>query len=133
MRRLISIERKTIKQKVPIGMQELNKKDTVIEGFSDASLGNMRGEKTQIGYIVSIKDDEGNICPVMGKSKVVKRITRSTLDAETLAMEEGLENGIWIGRIREEIYGEKVKVIGYTDSKNEGGKKQEDKNRDSIH
>ena len=78
----------------------------------------MRGEKTQIGYIVSIKDDEGNICPVMWKSKVAKRITRSTLDAETLAMEEGLENGIWIGRIWEEIYGKKVTVIGCTDSKN---------------
>ena len=55
--------------------------------------------------IVSIKDDEGNSCPVMWKSKVAKRITRSTLDAETLAMEEGLENGIWIGRIWEGIYG----------------------------
>ena len=53
----------------------------------------MRGEKTQIGYVVSIRD--GDTCPIMGKSKVGKRITRSTLDAETLAMEEGLENGIW--------------------------------------
>ena len=78
----------------------------------------MRGEKTQIGYIVSVKDDEGNICPVMRKSKVGKRITRSTLDAETLAMEEGLENGIWIGRIWEKIYGKKVTVIGYTDGTN---------------
>ena len=42
-------------------MQVLNKKDRVIEVFNDVSLGNMRGEKTQIGYIVSIKDDDGNI------------------------------------------------------------------------
>ena len=70
--------------------------------FSDASLGNMRGEKTQIGYIVNLKDDEGNICPIIWKSKGAKRKTRTTLDAETLAMEEGLENGIWIGRIWEE-------------------------------
>ena len=78
----------------------------------------MRGEKTKIGYIVSIKDDEGNSYPVMWKPKVAKRITRSTLDAETLAMEEGLENGIWIERIWGEIYGKKLEVIGYTDSKN---------------
>ena len=78
----------------------------------------MKGEKTQIGYIISLKDDEGNICPIMYKSKVAKRITRSTLDVETLAMEEGLENGIWIGRIWEEIYGKKLKVIGYTDNRN---------------
>ena len=43
----------------------------------------------------------------MWKSKVAKIITRSTLDAETLAMEEGLENMIWIRRIWEEIYGKK--------------------------
>ena len=73
MRRLISIERKTTKQKVQIGIQRLNKRDTVIEVFSDASLGNIRGEKTQIGYY--IQDDEGNSCPVMWKSKVTKRIT----------------------------------------------------------
>ena len=54
----------------------------------------------------------------MWKSKVAKRITRSTLDAETLVMEEGLQNGIWIERICEEIYGKKLKVIAYTDSKN---------------
>ena len=62
-------------------------------------LGNMKGEKTQIGYIVSIKDDEGNICLIIWKFKVVKRINRSTLDTGTLGMEEGLENGVWIGRI----------------------------------
>ena len=56
---------------------------------------------------MSIKNDERNKSPVMWKSKVAKRITRSTLDAETLAMEEGLENGIWIGRIWEEIYGKR--------------------------
>ena len=83
MRRLISIERKTAKQKVQIRIQGLNKGDMVILVFSDASLGNMRGEKTQIGYIISLKDDEGNICPIMWKSKVAKRITRSTMDAET--------------------------------------------------
>ena len=69
------------------------------------SLGNMIGEKTQIGYTEGIKDDGGNICPIVWKSKVAKRINRSVLDAETLAMEEGLENGIWLGRIWEEIYG----------------------------
>ena len=52
---------------------------------------------------MSIKDDEGNLFPVMWKSKVAKRITRSTLDAEAKAIEQGLENGIWIGRIWEEI------------------------------
>ena len=99
------------------GISELNKKDTVIEVFSDASLGNMRGEKNQIGYIVSMKDDEGNISPVIWKSKVAKRIIRSTLNAENLTMEEGLENGIWIERIWEKMYEKKVTVIGYTDSK----------------
>ena len=67
---------------------------------------------------MSIKDDEGNSCPGMWKSKVAKIISRLTLDAETLAMEEGVENGIWIGGIWEEIYGKKLKVIGYSDSKN---------------
>ena len=56
MRRLIGIERKTT-TKVQTGIQGLNKGDTVIEIFIDASLGNMRGEKNQIGYIVSLRDD----------------------------------------------------------------------------
>ena len=108
----------TIENTKKVGIQGLNKGETIIKVFSDASLGHMKGEKTQIGYIISLKDDEGNICPIMYKSKVAKRITRSTLDVETLAMEEGLENGIWIGRIWEEIYGKKLKVIGYTDNRN---------------
>ena len=47
-----------------------------------------------------------------------KRITRSTLDAETLAMVEGLESGMWIGKIWGEFYGEEIPVVGYTDSMN---------------
>ena len=62
---------------------------------------------------MNIRDGDGNTCPMMWKSKVAKRITRSTL-----VMEEGLENGIWIREIWEEICGERVKVVGYSDSKN---------------
>ena len=82
------------------------------------SLGNMKNEKTQIGYIVRLKDSKGNICALLWKSKVAKRISRSTLDAEALAMAEGLENGMWIQRIWEEIMGRKLELYGFMDSKN---------------
>ena len=127
------------KQRVKMGMQKLGKKEAFIEVYSDGSLGNMRGEKNQIGCVVSIRDGDGNTCPIMWNSKVAKRITRPTLDAETLAMGKELENGICIREILEDIYGERVEVVGYTDNKNQEeavkslkGVKNKNENRNSI-
>ena len=65
-----------------------------------------------------MKDEKGNICPLLWKSKIAKRVTRSTLDAETVALGEGLDNGIWLRRLWEEIEGTKLVVKGFTDSRN---------------
>ena len=99
MRRLIRVEERLKRGSVAVELERLEGRDVFIEVYADASLGNMRGEKTQIAYVVRLRDRRGNTCTILWKSKVAKRITRSTLDAETLAMEEGMECGMWIGKI----------------------------------
>ena len=118
MRRLIRVEERLKRGLVAVELERFEGREVHIEVYADASLGNMRGEKTQIGYMVRLRDGRGNTGPILWKSKVVKRITRSTLDVETLAMEEGLESGMWIGKIWGELYGEEITVVGYTDSMN---------------
>ena len=60
--------------------------------FSDAALGNLNDGKGSVGaYIVWLKDRIGNCCPIAWQSRKIKRVVRSTIAAEGLALLEGLE------------------------------------------
>src|SRR5215469_12363830 len=97
------------------------KGEVEIEIYADASFGNVEGGKTQIGYYIGLKDKEGNTCPIVWKSRVVKRVVSSTLAAETFSVAEAVEWGEYIKHIWEELNnseGEKgVKIDIKTDCK----------------
>ena len=59
--------------------------------FSDASFANLRDGSSQGGYIIFLLGEDNKYAPISWKSKKLKRIIRSTLAAETLALEETLE------------------------------------------
>ncbi|KAA8494667.1 Retrovirus-related Pol polyprotein from transposon TNT 1-94 [Porphyridium purpureum] len=67
-----------------------------IEVFADAAFANNQDLSSQLGYIVCVVNDNGHAVPLLWGSKKARRITRSVLGAEILALAEGFDAGIFI-------------------------------------
>ena len=59
--------------------------------FSDAAFANLKNGSSQGGFIIFLCKSDKNYAPISWKSRKIQRVVRSTLAAETLAMEEALE------------------------------------------
>ena len=74
--------------------QELS--DLKIMVFTDASLGNINDGNGSTGaYIVWLADGTGLCCPLAWHASKIKRVVRSTIAAEALSLQEGLEAGFY--------------------------------------
>src|SRR5678816_2349761 len=93
---LAKVAQRAKKEEIQMKIPKLRKGRMRLEVYSDASFGNVSEGRTQIGYCIRIRDSEGNICPLLWKSKVAKRVVSSTLSAETLSMVEAIE---WLSLI----------------------------------
>ena len=71
--------------------------------FSDASFANMSDCKSQGGFIIFLADEKGKRCPIMWKSRKIRRVVGSTLAAETLALVEVAESAYYLRKILEDI------------------------------
>ena len=89
--------------------------------FTDASLGNINeGTGSTGAHIVWLMDNSGRCCPVTWNAHKIKRVVRSTLAAETLSLQEGLETAYYYRQMVEEILGLESKTIpieAYIDNK----------------
>ena len=97
-------------------MKELN-----IVVFTDASLGNINeGTGSTGAFNIWVMDKTGNCCPIAWNAHKIKRVMRSTLAAEMLSLEEGLEASVFYRQTLEDILGIKSKAIqieAYVDNK----------------
>ena len=84
-----------------------------LEVFSDASLGNVKEGKSQIGYMIGFVDERGCRCPVAWNSKLGSRVARSTIEVEAISFGEA----IFLRKMWKEISGEVLEIVGRTDSK----------------
>ena len=78
-------------------MQELE--ECVMECFSDASFANVPGCGSQGGFIIFLRDSAGSRCPVYWQSRRIRRVVKSTLAAETLALLECVEAAVYLSNI----------------------------------
>ena len=87
-----------------------------IQVFSDASYGNLsEGVHSSEGSIVFITGN-GRCAPISWMSRRVKRVVKSTLAAEGLALGDGLSEAIYLSSILQEmILVPKLPIIGITD------------------
>ena len=69
-------------------MKSLN--DLYIKVFTDASFRNLPDGGSQGGHVVFLTDGVRS-CPVSWHSQKIKRIVKSTIAAETLALADGCE------------------------------------------
>ena len=101
---------------------ELDKmKELKMVVFTDASLGNINEGTGSTGpFIIWVKDKTGNCCPFAWNAHKIKRVVRSTLAAEMLSLQEGLEASVNYRQMLEDILGIKSKSIqleAYDDNK----------------
>ena len=89
--------------------------------FTDASLGNINeGTGSTGAYIVWLMDNTGQCCPIAWNAHKIKRVVRSTLAAETLGLEEGLEASYYYREMMASILGVKPRTVmieAYVDNK----------------
>ena len=87
--------------------------------YTDASLGNL-GEKSTAGFVLFLVGNEGNCAPLAWCSNRIVRVVNSALAAETLAMEQGVNEGIYKREMIEEIFNmprKSLKLHVHIDSK----------------
>lgn len=89
--------------------------------FTDASLGNLNdGVGSTQGVIIWIMDRQGKCCPLFWQAKKIRRVVRSTLAAEALSLQEGLEASFYYRHMLEEILGvpsKSIEIYAFIDNK----------------
>ena len=82
---------------------------------ADASYGNLNaGVDSCMGYLVFMVNNNLS-CPIAWRSGKVKRVVRSTIAAEALALVEGIEEGIYMQNTMSILLNSRVSIIGFTD------------------
>lgn len=87
--------------------------------YSDASFNNIPNGNSQGGYITMLTDKHQRSCPISWKSNKVRRVARSTLAAETLALTDGTDAAYFINKLAQEasLTKQKSTALAYTDNK----------------
>ena len=89
-----------------------------IEVFTDASFASLNDGGSQGAFIVFLKDTAGKRCPLYWQTRRLKRVVKSTLAAETMALLEGAEAGVYLSYVLKEIlHREHIDVHCVTDNK----------------
>ena len=91
--------------------------------YADSSYRNLPNNNSQGGYVILLTDGE-RVCPIIWRSVKIKRVVRSTLSAETLAMADACDVAIYLRYLVEELFPSKVPIICISDNKSlvEGSK-----------
>ena len=71
--------------------------------FSDSSMGNLPDGGTQGGHLILLMGENGRFSPICWQSKRIRRVVRSTLAGETLALADGIDNAIFLATLFSEL------------------------------
>ena len=72
--------------------------------LSDASHANLPdGYSSAGGFIIFLVGENGKSCPIAWEAKKIRRVVKSTLAAETLAMSDAVDVSYYLGRMLSEI------------------------------
>ena len=75
-----------------------NLKDLTLELYADASFGGVdKGLKSTEGYILLLRGEGDKCAAISWRSKLISRVCNSAKSAETLALENAMDNAIYIG------------------------------------
>ena len=109
--------RKCKQRSVSIKFPQLQKPLHLV-AFCDASYANLRDGSSQGGIIVFLKGKNGKVAPLSWASRKIRRVCRSTLTAETLALLEVSETCFWLSNIINELLNDTLETTEiFTDNK----------------
>lgn len=74
-----------------------------LEIYCDASYANLPNGASQGGSIVFMSDKSGKLLPLSWTSRKLRRVVKSTLAAEAMALLDAIDNNIWLIHIISEI------------------------------
>ena len=77
--------------------------DCILECYSDASFANLSDSGSQGGFIIFMKNSRGMRCPLLWQSRKIRRVVKSTLAAETLALLECAEAAVYLKEVISDI------------------------------
>ena len=92
--------------------QSINVENVNILVYSDSLFGNLPDGSSQGGYTILFTDDKGPFSPLTWQSKEIRRIVRSTIAAETLALIDGADPALFLSALFCEIIHESSKYRG---------------------
>ena len=81
----------------------INEENVKIFVYSDSSFGNLLDGSSQGGYTILLADDKGHFLTLTWQSKKIRRIVRSTIAAETLALMDGADSALFLSALFCEI------------------------------
>lgn len=89
-----------------------------LECFSDASFANMAGSGSQGGFVIFLRSGDGRRCPIYWQSRRIRRVVKSTLSAEAMALVECTETAVYLQYILSEIADcGRMKIRCYVDNR----------------
>ena len=113
--------KKAKSEEVTMKIPKLNDLNNVrIVVHSDAALGNVSDFGSQGAFVIFLVDSKGKSALISWNSRKIKRVARSTLTSETLALCDGVDKAMYINSLISDILfdGErKLAVDCYTDSR----------------
>ena len=96
--------RKIKMNKVPLVFSQLKMiEKSTVHVFADESFKSLPGGASQGGFIILLGDEEGNVCPIHWQSKKIKRVVKSSLAAECLALQEASDVAFYIKTVLADI------------------------------
>ena len=111
MKKVNKVIRKVQAEQVCLNFNDLGKQVELLL-FSAASFGNLSDDGSQGGYAIFLRGENGKINPVTWQSKRIRRVARSTLASEALALVDGVDCIISIAMLFNEILYDKCSTNG---------------------
>ena len=103
LQRAVKVVRKAKSSQVSIKFPSLDLSTTRVITYSDASYGNLPDGSSQGGHIIFLSDSSGKCVPITWASVKIKRIARSTLAAECMALQDSTDAAILISSLFSEM------------------------------
>ena len=104
-----------------IRIPTFNIESLCIKLYSDASFNNLQNGGSQGGFIVLLSDKYNNVAPIAWSSVKLKRVARSTIAAETLALSDGCDTSYFVASLAKKIIlmkqNQNINVEAFTDNR----------------
>lgn len=97
------VVRRIKSEHLDLKFQHLGDRGVELVVFSDSSLGNLPDGGTQGGHLILLMGEDGVFSPLAWNSKKIRRVVRSTLAGETLALADGIDSGVFLATLIGEL------------------------------